>query len=128
MIKLEQLKPYVWILKLVLAVVLAILCAAAGYNYAHKDTLVVQSELNSMAGLLGERDAAIRDNEQALAKAQKEEVAAKKREESASRILEAFKAKAKKEETSFTNNTVKILKRPECAVLKERLCPSAMGY
>jgi predicted nucleic acid-binding Zn-ribbon protein len=100
----------------------------AGYNYAHKDVALVQSKLDTANDAIAQRDKTIKDFEAATKQAQADEAAAKLREAKAKEDLATFKADNKKKDTAFTKSTISIVKKPECAVLKERLCPAAMGY
>ena len=124
----ESIKPYLWIAELVLVGLLAFCCVMAGYNYAHKDVALVQSKLDTANDAIAQRDKTIKYFEAATKQAQADEAAAKLREAKAKEDLATFKADNKKKDTAFTKSTISIVKKPECAVLKERLCPAAMGY
>lgn len=125
---LESIKPYLWIAEVALAAILGVIGAVGGYKYAHKDTLIVQGKLDIAHAAIQQRDRVINDNQIALKKAQQEEDAAKAREAKAAKDLIEFKQEQAKQDKEFTKNIPKIIKKPECAILKERLCPAAMGY
>lgn len=125
---LESIKPYLWIAELVLVAILALCCVMGGYSYAHKDVAIVQGKLDTANGLIAQRDKALADYAKSTADAQAEEAAAKKRQAKAEQDLTDFKKNNVIKDKTFTDNTIKIVKQPECAVLKERLCPAAMDY
>lgn len=115
-------------LEIGLAVIILVLAAGGGYRYAHKYVAVVQGKLDAALKDVAQRDAILKDvNAQAVA-AKKAEDEAKKRADTASAELDAFKKSRSKAETVFVNKTTELTKQPECAVLKEHLCPAAMGY
>lgn len=115
-------------LEIGLAVIMLVLAAGGGYRYAHKDVAVVQGKLDSALKDVAQRDAILKDVNAQTAAAKKEEDAAKARAAKAESDLDTFKKTQGKAETVFVNKTTELTKQPECAVLKEHLCPAAMGY
>jgi len=111
-----------------LAVIMLVLAAGGGYRYAHKDVAVVQGKLNAALKDVAQRDAILKDVNAQTEAAKKEADAAKARAAKSDVDLEAFKTSKQKAETVFINKTTELTKQSECAVLKEHLCPAAMGY
>lgn len=116
-------------------VVFGIVCAVAAYTFEHREVLIeqgktelVQGKLDTANVALAQRDSILADCNASTIAAQKEETAAKNREAQARQELADFKAANQKKATDFVKNTEVIMQKPECSVLKERLCPAAMGY
>lgn len=124
----ESIKQYLWVAEVVLAVLLGVICAVGGWKVAHKDTLLAQSKLDTANGLVAQRDQAIAALEKSTKDAQQEESKAKARVAQAAIELAQFRVDQEKKDKAFSKNTAVIVQRPECAVLKERLCPAAMDY
>lgn len=125
---LERVKPYLWIMELVLVAILALCCVMGGYSYAHKDVALVQEKLNNAIDANKLKDSVLKDCNAATAEAQKEEAAAKLREKGTSAKLAALESKGAKVVTIFVDKQNKLEQQPECAVLKEHICPAAMDY
>jgi hypothetical protein len=119
---------YAILLGLGLLLLLMVACAIGGYRYAHKDVAVVQGKLDAALKDVAQRDAILKDCDAATAAAQKLETEAKKRELKAGKDLADFMAQKPKTEIIFLKKTTELTKQPECSVLKEHLCPAAMGY
>lgn len=115
-------------LEIGLAVIMLVLAAGGGYRYAHKDVAVVQGKLDSALKDVAQRDAILKDVNDQTAAAKKQEEAAEARASKAEADLDTFKKTQTKVETIFVTKTTELTKQPECAVLKEHLCPAAMGY
>ena len=125
---LERIKPYLWVAELVLVAILALCCVMGGYSYAHKDVALVQAKLNNALDANSIKDSILKDCNAATVEAQKQEVAAKLREKEASVKLAALESKGERVVTVFVDKQNKLEQQPECAVLKEHICPAAMDY
>lgn len=107
---------------------MCIVSCILGYKYEHKNTLLVQKDLDSANIDIHNRDAIIEKLEDSVKEAQKQEEAARLREKEASKELDDFK-KAKSEEiANLKKDSIQLVNKSECAVLKEHLCPAAMDY
>lgn len=111
-------------------ILLALLVAvfAFGYNYAHKDVATVQAKLDAALDANARQASVLKDCNDATVDAQKQEAEAKLREQKAGKELAELKAQKAKTVTVFVEKQNKLEQQPECAVLKEHICPAAMDY
>lgn len=125
---LESIKPYLWIAELVLVAILALVCVMGGYSYAHKDVAIVQAKLDNTLDTNKQKDAVLKDCNDATVEAQKQEAAAALREQVANTKLKALQEAGPKVVKVFVDKQNKLEQQPECATLKEHICPAAMDY
>jgi hypothetical protein len=125
---LQSIKPYLWIAELALVAILALCCVMGGYSYAHKDVAIVQAKLDNALDTNKQKDAVLKDCNDATVEAQKQETAAKLREVEANKKLTALQEAGPKVVKVFVDKQDKLEQQPECAVLKEHICPAAMDY
>jgi hypothetical protein len=125
---LESIKPYLWIAELVLVAILALCCVMGGYSYAHKDVVIVQGKLDNALDANKLKDAVLKDCNDATVEAQRQEAAAALREKAANAKLKALQETGPKIVKIFVDKQDKLEQQPECAVLKEHICPAAMDY
>jgi hypothetical protein len=125
---LESIKPYLWIAELVLVLLLALFCIIGGYSYAHKDVAIVQAKLDNALDTNKQKDAILKDCNSATVEAQKQEAAAVLREKVANTKLKTLQEAGPKIVKVFVDKQDKLEKQPECAILKEHICPAAMDY
>lgn len=116
-----------WV-ELFLALIFIILVFAAGWSYAHKDTILAEEKLKNALDANTQKDAVLKDCNDATIEAQRQELAAKEREAIASKALAELKVKGAKTVTIFVDKQNNLEQKAECAVLKEHICPAAMDY
>lgn len=125
---LESIKPYLWVAELVLVAILALCCVIGGYSYAHKDVAIVQGKLDNALDANKQKDAVLKDCNDATVEAQKQEAAAALREKTANAKLKTLQEAGPKVVKVFVDKQSKLEQQTECATLKEHICPAAMDY
>lgn len=113
-----------------IALLLALIGVAFGFgwSYAHKDTLLAQTQLIAANDKIDSQQILLNDLAAKAKEAKADEAAAKAREKKAGETLDAFVKALPKKESDFTKSTAELAKKPECVALTEHLCPAAMGY